>query len=248
LFAASSPRTSLVASSNHIRRPSTATSVAAQQVLSSSPQMVRKPLGSSSSSSSSSSLSKVASSPVVSMGELRRVPEGVAAQLRPLLGRLVVLTKTYESYESAQLSVLELAGVMRCAFDCLDRGFCLDTLRFLLAHLDAAGWSEWTCSFLAIVFGPGSNFIALNLPRSEYGFTNVADYQKNAEINHPLIALIVTKLKQEVAEERAASSSSCIWLVVALLAQHDDDPLLKAPQKEEDEDEEDDEDDDDKVF
>ena len=181
-------------STTHARSPSVSLASGAA-VNSASPQMVRKAIsGSSSSAPPAKTLPVSAAKPT--MAELRSVPEGVQNQLKALIGRLVQLTKQFESTESAQLSILELGGVLRCAFTCLDRGFCLDTLKYVLACMDAAGWSDWTVSLLSVIFGPGTNFIALNMPVTTYTIANSSDYMKQAETNHPLIALIVKRLRQ----------------------------------------------------
>lgn len=191
LFASGSHSLTISSSPSHNRSPSVSHSVASA----SSPQMVRRAAAAPPTVAAPSESLPV-SAPKPTMAELRRVSDGMQLQFKPLLGRLIAFTKQFESTESAQLSILELGGVLRSTFTCLDRGFCLDTLTFVLACMDAAGWSDWTSSLLSVVFGPGTGFVALNMPVATYTIANSSDHIKLAETNHPFIALIVSRLKK----------------------------------------------------
>ncbi len=238
-----SPRPNLLPGQVNPRRISTsipAVAVAPMPVMTSSPHMSRKTAEKS--LSATALLKSLPSSPreARTMQELRNVPLTLAEQLKSLLGRLMAITKTYENSESANFSVLEVAKLLRFAFTCLDRGFCLDLLQFCLAYMDTLCWSDWTVPFLSIVLGMGNDYVAVNMPTTHLELGNVSEFQKECDARHPLIGLLLQRLKRDAAEERLATSKT-IWLVVALLAQHDSHPLLKRVVAEDDEEDDSDE-------
>jgi hypothetical protein len=184
---------------------------------SSSPQMQRKPL-SSADVSSAAEEGATRHCSVEELKGLRHVSDEFQLQLKELMGRLLMTTASYESFDSVKLSVLEVGKMVRTAFACLDRGFCLDLLNYVLECMDSLGWSILTVDVLSIVFGMGSDFLAINMP-GPLGLGKLSDYQAECKQRYPLIGILVERLREDICKERLGTCGT-IWLLVALLGDH----------------------------
>ena len=191
----------------------------------SSPQMIRKRLTESQSDmavgeSRRRGIEDLASS----IATVRYMPEEFEAQFRMILAKLLQLTKCYESSESAELSILEIGKTVRFAFACMNRGFCLDLLRYTLACMDSLGWSLLVSNMLTVVFSMDDDFLSNNMP-AMLGLGQMSEYETESWLRFPLVGILVERLKADLADERMASSN-LIWLMVALLARHNEMPSL----------------------
>ncbi len=150
----------------------------------------------------------------------------LSLQLKTLLGKLLLVTSDYEHVDSFKVSVLEVSRALRCAFACLNRGFALDTLDYLVALMGRhERLRDALHLFLRVLLMSMPDYVSINMP-APCPFTTAAEFRAQSLKAHPLVALLLAQVEAEF--ESRSTAKPLLWLLLDMLSLHSRTLLLRS--------------------